>query len=152
MVEPADLTEAEREAIHEVERGAEWIHRAHGLLVEFHHAVGHAMDHFESAAAALEADHPDLAARFEEEVLPAGLTEEDHLSYQLLAEFEEGFLDTVEAATGAAREELVDGERYVVEAARHEAEGVVGKGGKSGTATGGDGSSTDGTTSRGDES
>ena len=127
MVEAADLTEAEREAIHGVEGGAEWIHRAHGLLVEFHHAVGHAMDHYDDAADALEAEHPELANRFDSEVLPAGLTEEGHLSYQLVAEFEEGFLATVEDANGAAREALVDGERYVVEAARHAEEGVVGK-------------------------
>ena len=144
MVEAADLTEAEREAIHEVEGGAEWIHRAHGLLVEFHHAVGHAMDHFDDAEAALEAEHPDLADRFDSDVLPAGLTEEGHLSYQLVAEFEEEFLSTVEDATDAAREELVDGERYVVEAARHAEAGVVGKesraaGGGSG-AEGSDGS------------
>lgn len=127
MVEAADLTEAEREAIHEVEAGTEWIHRAHGLLVEFHHAVGHAMDHYQDAREALGGEHPELADRFDSEVLPAGLTEEGHLSYQLVAEFEEGFLATVEGATDAAREELVSGERYVVEAARHAEEGVVGK-------------------------
>ena len=138
MVEAADLTEAEREAIHEVEGGAEWIHRAHGLLVEFHHAVGHAMDHYDDAAEALSAEHPALADRLDAEVLPAGLTEEGHLSYQLVSEFEEGFLATVEGATDAAREEIVDGERYVVEAARHAEEGVVGK--ESSAAGGGSGS------------
>jgi len=130
MVEAADLTEAEREAISEVEDGAEWIHRAHGHLVEFHHAVGHAMDHFDDAEAALAEEHDGLAERLESEVLPAGLTEDGHLSYQLVAEFEEGFLATVEDVTDAAREELVDGERYVVESERHAAAGVVGKGGE----------------------
>lgn len=131
MAEEPDLTDEEREAIHEVERGTEWVRRAHGLLVAFHHAIGTAMDHYDAAEAAMEADHPDLASRFASDVLPAGLTEEGHLSYELVAEFEGGFLASVEDATDAAREELVDGERYVVEAARHEAEGVVGKGGGS---------------------
>lgn len=119
MVEAADLTDDEREAIHEVERGTEWIHRAHGLLVEFHHAVGHAMDHYDEAADALADEHPGLAGRLDDEVLPAGLTEDGHLSYRLVGEFEEGFLATVEDVADEARVELVDGERYVVEAARH---------------------------------
>jgi len=121
MVEAPDLTEEEREAVHEVERGAEWIRRAHGNLVEFHHAVGHAMDHFDDAEAALEGAYPDLAERFDEAVLPAGLTDDGKLSYQLVAEFEEGFLATIEDVTDETREELVDGERYVVERARHAA-------------------------------
>ena len=119
MVEAADLTESEREAIRAVESGEEWIDRAHGLLVEFHHAVGHAMDHFDDAEAALAGEHPELADRFDSEVLPAGLTEEGHLSYQLVAEFEEGLLATAEDATDEAAETIVDGERYVIEDARH---------------------------------
>lgn len=119
MVEAADLTESEREAIHEVERGTEWIHQPHGALAEMHHAVGHAMDHYHAAESALADEHPELAGRLDGQVLPAGLTEEGHLSYQLVAEFEEGFLATIEAVTDEVREELVDGERYVVEAERH---------------------------------
>lgn len=130
MVEAADLSDAECEAIHEVERGTEWIHRAHGLLVAFHHAVGHAMDHFEAAEDALAEEHADLAARLDEEVLPAGLTDDGYLSYQLVSEFETDFLATVEDVTEEARDELVDGERYVVEAARHETAGVTGKRGE----------------------
>lgn len=34
-----DLTETEREALHEVELGIERMHRAHGHLVAFHHNV-----------------------------------------------------------------------------------------------------------------
>ena len=143
MVEASDLTEAEREAIHEVEAGIEWIHRAHGALVEFHHSVGHGMDHYDAAAEALAEGHSDLAERFESDVLPAGLTEEGHLSYQLVAEFEGGFLATVEDATEATRAELVDGERYVVEAARHAGEGVVGKASSAAGGSGPDGSSGD---------
>lgn len=150
MVEAADLTDQEREALHGVERGTEWMHRAHGLLVAFHHAVGSAMDDYDAAAGALAADHPDLAARFESDVLPGGLTEEGHLSYQLVAEFEEGLLATVEGAAEEAREELVDGERYVVEGARHEAEGVVGKEGGSGTSAGGATSEGDGASGGGE--
>lgn len=119
MVEVSDLTEAERSAIHDVEAGTEWIHRAHGLLIQFHHAVGHAMEHYEDAAEALAAEHPDLAARYESDVLPAGVTREGHLSYQLVAEFEAGFLAAIESAAEEARAELVDGERYVVEQATH---------------------------------
>ena len=143
MVEASDLTEAEREAIHEVEAGTEWIHRAHGALVEFHHAIGHGMDHYDAAAEALAEGHPDLAERFESAVLPAGLTEEGHLSYQLVAEFEERFLATVEGAVESTRAELADGERYVVEADRHAEEGLVGKASSAAGGSGPDGSSGD---------
>ena len=95
------------------------------------------MDHYDGAAEALADEHPDLAARLDEEVLPAGLTDDGHLSYQLVGEFEEGFFATIDDVADEAREELVDGERYVVEAARHEAEGVVGK--RTGTGTSADG-------------
>ena len=119
MVDADERSEAEREALHEIERGTEWIHRAHGALIECHHAVGRAMEHDEAAADALDDDHAALAARLDEDVLPAGPTEEGHLSYQLVREFEERFLATVEAVHDEAVDELADGERYVVEAARH---------------------------------
>jgi hypothetical protein len=119
MVDAAELTDDEREAIHEIERGTEWIHRAHGDLVELHHAVGRAMEHYEAAADALADEHDGLADRLEAEVLPAGLTEAGHLSYELVREFEGSFLAGVEAVHDDAVDELADGERYVVEAARH---------------------------------
>jgi len=36
-------TETELAAVRRVELGTEWLHRAHGALVTFHHGIGHAM-------------------------------------------------------------------------------------------------------------
>ena len=110
-----DLSDDERAAVEEVERGLEQIHRAHGSLVEFHHAVGSAMEHFDEAAARLRGERAGLADTLREEVLPAGVTADGKLTYELVAEFENGLLETVEAAADRTFEELADGERYPLE-------------------------------------
>ena len=110
-----DLTDDERAAIEEVERGLEQFHRAHGALVEFHHAVGSAMEHFEAAEGRLRGPHDELADRLDADVLPAGVTADGKLTYQLVAEFEDGLLSTVESTAERALERLADGERYPLE-------------------------------------
>ena len=114
-----ELSDDERTAVEEIERGLEQIHRAHGSLVEFHHAVGSAIEHFDEAEARLGDEHAGLADRLREEVLPAGVTDDGKLTYQLLAEFEEGLLETVEAVADRAFEELADGRRYPLERDEH---------------------------------
>ena len=110
-----DLTDDERTAVEEVERGLEQFHRAHGALVEFHHAVGSAMEHFEAAERRLRGSHDGIADRLAEDVLPAGVTADGALTYELVAEFEDGLLATVESTADRTLEELADGERYPVE-------------------------------------
>ncbi|WP_227376316.1 hypothetical protein [Haladaptatus halobius] len=57
-----EISETEREALHEVELGIERLHRAHGHLVAFHHSTGRAMNHLAAAEDLLhECDHHDLA-------------------------------------------------------------------------------------------
>ena len=114
-----DLSEDERTAVEEMERGLEQVHRAHGSLVEFHHAVGSAMEHFDEAEAHLKGEHADIADDLREEILPAGVTADGKLTYQLVAEFEEGLLETVEAAADRTFEELGDGRRYPLERGEH---------------------------------
>ncbi|ELZ23308.1 hypothetical protein C477_02134 [Haloterrigena salina JCM 13891] len=48
-----DLSDDERAALEEIERGLEEVRRAHGALVDFHHAVGRGIDHFDEALAEL---------------------------------------------------------------------------------------------------
>ena len=122
-----DLSDDERTAVEEVERGLEQIHRAHGSLVAFHHAVGSAMEHFDEAEERLGDDHADLAARLREEVLPAGVTADGKLTYQLVAEFEEGLLETVEMTADRTFEELADGRRYPLERREHGSGGSDGE-------------------------
>lgn len=110
-----EMTDDERAAVEEIERGLERFYRAHGALVEFHHAVGGAMEHFDAAERSLRGEHDDIADRLDEEILPAGVTADGKLTYELVAEFEDGLLETVESTADEAFEELADGRRYPLE-------------------------------------
>ncbi len=110
-----DLSESEIEALHEVELGLEWLHRAHGSLVEFHHATGHAMDHLADAEATLRASGYDkLADRLREELLPTGVFDQTW-SYDVVETFQDGCLADVTAFESDVRETVSDGRRHVAE-------------------------------------
>ena len=110
-----DLSDAEVEALHEVELGIEWFHRAHGHLVQFHHATGHGMDHLADAEDLLrEAGYDRLADRLRDDLLPRGVVEETW-SYGVLEAFQDGPLDDGTAFEVEARDVLADGERHVAE-------------------------------------
>jgi len=110
------LSEAELEALHEVEVGCEWLTRAHGHLLAFHHAVGHGMDHFAAAEALLrEEGHPGLANLVRDDVLPRGVIDGDRWSYGVVESYEETMMAAITDVEGTVRERLVDGERHVAE-------------------------------------
>lgn len=110
-----DLSDAEVDALHEVELGIEWFHRAHGHLVQFHHATGHAMDHLADAEVLLrEAGYDDLADSLRDDLLPRGVVGETW-SYGVLESFQDGPLDDGTAFEVEARESIADGERHVAE-------------------------------------
>jgi len=113
-----DLTEEEREALHSVELGLEWLRRAHGDLVGVHHKTGHAMDHFARAEGQLrEAGYGELADALRCEHLPRGAVD-DRWTYDLLETFEEGLLADIVGFEERAREAVADGRRHVAE--RHQ--------------------------------
>jgi len=110
-----ELSDAELAALHEAELGVEWLRRAHGSLVEVHHATGHAMDHLHDAEAMLrEAGHTELADQLRNDLLPSGAIE-DRWTYDLLETFESGILEDVTGYERRVREELADGERHITE-------------------------------------
>lgn len=112
----ASLDDVQRDALHEVELGLEWLQRAHGHLVEFHHATGHGMDHLANAEELLrEAGHDDLADRIRDEHLPTGVTAGDRWSYAVLEGFQDGVLADVQAFEADARNAIADGRRHVAE-------------------------------------
>lgn len=116
---PDDLTTAEREALHEVEVGIEWLRRAEGNLIAFHHAVGHGVDHLAVAERRLrETGHDDLADRVRDDLLPRGVTADDRWSYALVEEYQHSFLAEMAAFEAAVRADLAGGERHVAE--RHQ--------------------------------
>ena len=109
------LSETELSALHEAELGVEWLQRAHGTLIEVHHATGHAMDHLHDAEATLrEAGHTDLADQLRDELLSSGAIE-DRWTYDLLETFQSGILADMTAYERRVREELADGDRHITE-------------------------------------
>ena len=111
----SDLTDAEQSALHSAELGVEWLRRAHGSLVEFHHATGHAMDHIHDAELTLrDCGHTELADQLRDELLPRGAVE-DRWTYDLLETFEGGLLSDATMHERLVREQLADGRRHITE-------------------------------------
>lgn len=103
------------DALHRIELGLEWFHRAHGHLVAFHHNTGHAMDHFAAAEELLrEQGETELADALRDEFLPCGVLG-DRWSYDVLETFQDGLLDDADAFEERARHRLTDGNRHVAE-------------------------------------
>ncbi|MHC3438206.1 hypothetical protein ACYJ1Y_08890 [Natrialbaceae archaeon A-gly3] len=111
-----ELTETELEAVHEVELGLEWLQRAQGSLLEFHHATGHGMDHLYRAETLLEeCGREDLADAIRVNLLPHGVVDEDRWSYDVLENFQTTLLAEAQALEAQVREEMTDGHRHVAE-------------------------------------
>jgi hypothetical protein len=111
-----DLTAAEREALHELELGVEWLHRAHGALVEFHHNTGHAMEHVAAAEHAFrESGHEEVADAIRDEYLPRGVIDEERWSYDVLESFQREFLSELTTFEASTRETVAGGQRHVTE-------------------------------------
>ncbi|MFB6304139.1 MAG: hypothetical protein ABEH47_03160 [Haloferacaceae archaeon] len=111
----AQLGDRERNALHEVQLGVEHLHRAYGHLLAFHHAVGHAMDRF----AAIEDDlravgYDEYASELRDDHLPAGVVG-DRWSYELVEEFQDGFLAEMTGFEHRLREDVAGGRRHVTE-------------------------------------
>jgi len=110
-----ELTAGEEAALHRAGLGIEWLRRAHGSLVEFHHATGHAMDHLYEAETTLrDCGHTELADQLRDELLPRGAVE-DRWTYDLLESFDDGLLADATAVERGLREELADGQRHITE-------------------------------------
>ncbi|WP_436345865.1 hypothetical protein [Natronorubrum sp. FCH18a] len=110
-----ELTDAEEQALHELQLGIEHIHRAYGTLLEFHHDLGHAMDRMSDAEDALrEAGHDEWADDLRDDHLPAGAIS-DQWTFELVEEFSTEFLEEVDDFEGEVRDELADGVDHVTE-------------------------------------
>ncbi|MFC6836968.1 hypothetical protein [Halomarina ordinaria] len=110
-----DLSETEREALHELTLGLEHIYRGYGDLLSCHHRIGGGMDHLHDAEELLrEAGHTEFADALRDEHLPAGAIE-DMWTYELVDTFRENFLADVTTFEERVREDLADGERHVTE-------------------------------------
>ncbi|SNZ12141.1 hypothetical protein SAMN06269185_1517 [Natronoarchaeum philippinense] len=111
----ADLTDRERDALHEFQLAAEYLQRAYGALLESHHQVGHAMDRMADAEELLRnAGHEELADELRHEHLPAGAIE-NKWTYEIVEEFRDGFYADLTDYEAAVRDELAAGERHITE-------------------------------------
>lgn len=120
--ESTDLTPRERDAVHEVEAGTEWVLRAQGHLLAFHHAVGHAMDHLDVAETQLRATgHETLADHIRDNILPRGVTADDRWTYSVVEEFQAAFLGPVTDFESTVRTAVTGGQRHVAERAQERA-------------------------------
>ena len=114
--EATDLTETESAALHEVELGLEWLLRAQGQLLAFHHATGHGMDHHREAERLLRAaEREALADALRDDLLPRGVVDGDRWSYDVVENYQETLLTDAQALERWARRELADGQRHVRE-------------------------------------
>ncbi|WP_101296917.1 hypothetical protein [Halegenticoccus soli] len=110
-----DLTEAEREALHDLQLALEHVHRGYGALLEYHHQIGRGMDKLDAAESKLrEAGHGGLADRLRDKHLPSGAID-DRWTYELVEEFRRGFLADVTDFESEVRDLLADGERHITE-------------------------------------
>lgn len=110
-----ELTDAEEDALHELQLGMEYVHRAYGNLLEFHHELGHAMDRMGNAEDLLrEAGHEERANQLRDDHLPAGAIS-DQWTFELVEEFSTSFLEDVDEFEDEVRDELADGIGHVTE-------------------------------------
>ena len=110
-----ELSDAEETALHEMQLGIEYINRAYGTLLQFHHELGHAMDRMSDAEDALrEAGHEEWADDLRDDHLPAGAVS-DQWTFELVEEFSSEFLEEVDAFEREVRGELADGVDHVTE-------------------------------------
>ena len=110
-----ELTETERDALHELQLGVEHLYRGYGSLLEFHHTIGRGMDHFDEAETLLrEAGHEEAANELLNEQLPAGVLE-GTWTFEIVEAFKRGFLADVTAFEEAVRDDLADGQQHITE-------------------------------------
>ena len=113
--DPPEPTAAERAALHELQLAGEHVQRAYGHLLAFHHQVGRAMDQYAAAESHLrEAGYEAFADEIRDRPLPAGVVD-DRWSYELVEEFERGFLAETTGFERRVRDHLVEGLRHVTE-------------------------------------
>ncbi|MFC6731464.1 MULTISPECIES: hypothetical protein [unclassified Haladaptatus] len=110
-----DLSADEKAALHELQLGSEHLYRAYGKLLDFHHAVGHAMDRFANAEENLRAaGYTELADELRDQHLPAGVID-DKWTYEIVEEFEHGFLAATTDFEKRVCLELAEGMDHVSE-------------------------------------
>lgn len=110
----SELTDEEIEALHHLQLGREHLLRSRGALIEFHHELGRAMDHYEDAKDLFnEADREELAEELYDPTSKGPI--EGMWSSELVEEITDFFFTEVLEVESEIRDELADGERHINE-------------------------------------
>lgn len=113
--EDLNLSETEKEALHEVQLATEHVYHGFGDLISFHHKIGHAMDKLATAESLLrESGHGEFADELRERHLPAGAVD-DMWTYEIVETFRHGFLSEIDGFDDRLRSELAEGQTHVTE-------------------------------------
>ena len=103
-------------ALGKLSEALETVERARGHLYSMHQLIGRADFMLSDAADALEAaGHDGWARRVREELIGLNVLE-GRWTYQVVEEFDDGYLSDFRAVERTAREELADGVRHIYEA------------------------------------
>lgn len=115
MDDEGEPSDAELDVLHECQLAIEYLYRAYGDLLAFHHEVGHAMDRFTVAERELRAlGYDALADELRDEHLPAGAVGEAW-TYELVEAFQSGMLAAATDFERDLREELAEGTPHLHE-------------------------------------
>ena len=110
-----ELSDAEQDALHELQLGIEHVYRAYGSLLEYHHELGRAMDRMASSEEFLRKEgHSEWANALRDDHLPEGAID-DRWTYELVDAFSEGFLQEITRFEAEVRDELAAGVHHVTE-------------------------------------
>lgn len=104
------------EAIGKASEALEYVERARGHLYSLHQLIGRADFLFEEAADQFrEAGHPEIADRFEREVVGRNVLD-GRWTFQIVDEFDELYHGVVTDAVRSLEQEFHEGRRHVYEA------------------------------------
>ncbi|MFJ5541970.1 hypothetical protein [Micromonospora chalcea] len=113
---PADLDDATVEALGELSKALETIHRVRGHLYSAHQLVGGADLTLDRVVKLLrEAGHGETADRVERELLGRNVLP-GRWTFQIMEEFDDGYYAAFQEIERDAREKLAGGRRHIYEA------------------------------------
>ncbi len=118
---PSEATDALVEAVDTVTRALETIEVARGHLLQFHRLTGTGDTQLREAVQQIRsAGHSDLADRIERELVGRNVLE-GRWTFQIIEEYDDGYMSAWRQWEATAREELVGGRRHLLEAEMKEA-------------------------------
>jgi hypothetical protein len=112
---PEGLDDATVAAAGKVTEALEWVERARGHLYEFHQLMGHADLTLGEAVGELEeAGHGELARQLRTQIVGRNVLY-GRWSFQIVEEFDDGYYEAIRGAEEQVRNDLLAGNRHVLE-------------------------------------